>query len=93
MRNIFKAVSSVPRYTLLLVSVLVVSFFVGCALVLLNPDLGLFAVLMLLNIGSAGLLAAYFAVQSVRRNEPWRWVGYGYLLLLGIALVWAIIDM
>jgi hypothetical protein len=83
----------VPRYTLRLLIALVVCFFVGWILVLFNPDLGLFAVLMLLNVGSAGLLAAYFAVQSVRKKESWCWVGYGYLMLLFIALVWAIIDM
>ena len=83
----------VPRYTLRLLVVLVCGGVIGSVLVLLNPDLRLFAWLMLLNIGAVSLLAAYFAVQSILKRESVRWIGYSYLGLLLAAIIWAAVDM
>jgi len=83
----------VPRYTLRLLVVLVCGGVIGSVLVLLNPDLRLFAWLMLLNIGAVSLLAAYFAVQSILKRESVRWIGYSYLGLLLATIIWAAVDM
>ena len=84
---------TVPRFTLRLLVALLCGVLICWALVLLNPDLGLFALLMLTNIGAVGLLAAYFAIQSILKRETARWVGYSYLVLLLAAIIWAAIDM
>ena len=85
--------SFVPRYTGHLLLVLVVGIVVGWLLLIINPSLGLFAVLMVLNIGIVGLFGVVYAVQSIRFNESWRWLSYCYLFLVLGGIVWAIIDM
>ncbi len=91
------AASALPRitsrYALRLVVAIGCGALIGAVLVLLNLDLGIFSVLMLANIGAVGLVGAYFSVQSIRRREPFRWVGYLYLAMLLAALVWAAVDM
>lgn len=83
----------VPRYVGRLLFALFVGAVVGWMLLAVNPNLGLFAVLMLLNIGIAGLFGVVYAVQSIRFKESWRWLSYGYLLLVAAGIIWAIIDM
>lgn len=80
------------RYALRLVIALACGGLVAAVLVLLNPDLGVFAVLMLANIAAVGLAGAYLSVQSIRKREPFRWLGYLYMALLIAAVVWAAVD-
>jgi hypothetical protein len=82
-----------PRYTLRLLAAVLCGGAIGSVLVFWNPDLGVFAVLMLANIVVVGLLGAYFAVQSILKRESVRWVGYTYLGLLVAATIWAAVDM
>jgi hypothetical protein len=88
-----ESVRARARYTLRLFAVLLCGVAIGTVLVLLNPDLGLFAWLMLLNIGAVSLLAAYFAFQAILKRESLRWTGYSYLVLLLAAIIWAAVDM
>jgi len=81
------------RYALRLFITLACGGAIAAVLVLLNPDLGIFAVLMLANIAAVSLAGAYLAVQSIRKREPFRWFGYAYMALLIAAIVWTIVDM
>lgn len=83
----------IPRYTRYLVLVLVVGFLIYWSLLAINPDLGSFTVVMLLNIAIVGLLGVVCSVQAIRHNESWRWFSYLYLLLVISGILWAIIDM
>jgi formate hydrogenlyase subunit 3/multisubunit Na+/H+ antiporter MnhD subunit len=85
--------SFVPRYTARLLLALVVGIVMGWLLVAINPNLGLFAVLMLLNIGIVGMFGVFYAVQSIRFKESWRWLSYCYLFLVLAGIIWVIIDM
>jgi len=91
--NAKKQFCLVPRYTRRLFFSLVAGFLVHQLLVVINPNLGLFVFLMFLNIGIVALLGVIYAVQSIRHKESWRWLGYGYLLLVAGGIIWAIIDM
>ena len=81
------------RYALRLIVVLVCGALVAAGLVVLNPDLGVFAVLMLANIAAVALAGAYLSVQSIRRREPLRWMGYIHVALLVAAVAWTAVDM
>ena len=91
--NIKNVTASVPRYIRRLVFAHFVGFIVGWLLLQINFDLGLFAVLMLLNIGIVVVAGVISSVQSIRSKEPWRGLGYVYLLLVVAGAIWVIVDM
>lgn len=81
------------RYTRRLVITLIAGMIVGWSLLAINPNLGVFAALMLLNITVVGVLGIMYALQSIRFKESSWWLGVGYLLLVSGGIIWAIIDM
>ena len=91
--NARNVLTFVPRYTRRLLLALVAGIIVGWLLPAINPNLGLFAMLMLLNICIVGLFGVVCAIQSIRFVESWRWLSYGYLSLVAGGIIWAIIDM
>jgi hypothetical protein len=81
------------RYALRLILALACGGLAAAALVLLNPDPGVFTVLMLATIAAVGIAGSYLSVQSIRKREPFPWVGYPFLVSLLAAIVWAAVDM
>ena len=81
------------RYALWLIIDLACGGAIAGILLLLNPELGVFAVMMLANVAGVSLAGAYFAVQSIRKREPLRWLGYAFMALLLAAIIWAAVDM